>query len=192
MAEAVQVDRAAGPVDAQEDFCRGQQRVILTEAQGAFLHGEQGVARARTRWVQEERTLTDRRLRGASDEVAGQGEVTGGGDGASIVDSRDETAARGDARVEGDATRNRGDVRARGQHDGTRADKAASRMAIDDDVIGHRDAGAELEAGAAINVGARLSRQRDGTAREAEGVEDLDVTFSDGEVTRDFVVDQGG
>ena len=190
LAEAVQVDRSY-TVDAQLDFRRRQNRVVLAEAKGAFAHVEQRVVRTSAGRVQENRALTDRWLSGARDEVAGQGEVTGG-DSAGIVDGREEIAARGDARVEGDATRDRGDVRARGQHDDARAGEAASRMAIDDDVIGHRDAGAEFEAGAAITVGARLSRQRDGTAREAERIEDLDVTFSDGEVTGDFVVDQGG
>ena len=191
MAEAVQVDRAASPVNAQEDFCRGQQRVILTEAQGTFLHDELRVARARARRVQENRALTDRGLGGASNEVSGQGEVTGGGDGAGVVDGRDEATPRGDARVEGDATGDRGDVRARGQHDGTRTDEAAGSMAVDDDVIGHRDAGAELEARAAINVGAWLSSQGDSATGEAERIGDLDVTFSDRQVTGDVVVDQG-
>ena len=65
-------------------------------------------------------------------------------------------------------------------------------MAIDDDVIGYRDASAELEARAAVDVGAWLSSQGDSATGEAERIGNLHVTFSDRQVTGDVVIDQGG
>ena len=190
LAQAVEINQGRA-MHAQLDFGVRQERVALAEAKGAFAHVEERVARARAGRIEEDRALTDRRLGRTGDEVAGQGEVTGG-DGAGVVDGREEIASRGDARVEGDATGDGGDVRGRGQHDDTRAVKAAGGMAVDDDVIRYRDAVTQLEAGAAINVGARLCGEGNGTARETEGIGDLDIAFSDGEATRDFVVNQGG
>ena len=190
LAEAVQVDQGS-TVDAQFDFRGRQDGVVLTEAQGAFTHVEQGVARARSRRVQENRALTDRWLSGAGDEVAGQGEVTRGHR-ARIADASEVVAARGDARVEGDTAGDRGDVRIANQHDDTRAIETTSGDAVEDDVIGYRDASAELEARAAVDVGAWLSSQGDSATGEAERIGNLHVTFSDRQVTGDVVIDQGG
>ena len=178
-------------MDAQFDFRGRQDGVVLTEAQGAFTHVEQGVARARSRRVQENRALTDRWLSGAGDEVAGQGEVTRGHR-ARIADASEVVAARGDARVEGDTAGDRGDVRIANQHDDTRAIETTSGDAVEDDVIGYRDASAELEARAAVDVGAWLSSQGDSATGEAERIGNLHVTFSDRQVTGDVVIDQGG
>ena len=190
LAEAVQVDRS-GAVDAELDFRGRQDGIVLAEAKGAFAHVEQGVTRARAGRIEEDGTLADRGLGRTRDEVAGQGEVTRRHR-AGIVDGRDEVTARGDTRIEGDVARDRGDIGGRAQHDDARTADVTGREAVDHDVVGYRDTVAQLEAGAAVAVGARLGGQRDGTAREAEGVDDLHVAFVDHQVAGHIVVDQGG
>ena len=178
-------------MDAQLDFRGRQDGVILAETQGAFAHIKQRVTRARARRIKENRALTDGRLGRTRDEVASQGEVARR-NGTSIVDGRKEVTTRGYARVKGDTAGDRGDIRIANEHHDTRAIEATGGKAVDDNVVGHRDAVAELEARAAVGVGAWLSGERNGTAREAERIGDLHVALINGEGAIDLVVDQGG
>ena len=188
LAEAVEVDQG-GAMDAQLDFGVRQERVALAETKGAFAHVEERVARARAGRIEDDDALADRRLRAARDQVAGQGQVARG-DGARVVDGGEVIAAGVDTSVERDATGDGRLVGGRGQHDDARAGDVAGRVAIEDQVVRDGDAVAELEAGAAVRVGTGLRRQRDGAARQTEGIQHLHVAFVDDEVARDGMVDE--
>ena len=186
---AVQVE-FRGAVEAEDDFRRVQNRIVLTEAENALGHGDTRVSRTRPSRVEDHQALTEGRLGATSDEVAGDRHRTRRV-GPRIVVTRDVITTGLDAVIKRDAARQSYDCIWRGQLDGSGPVDVTTREPVKDEVIRDGDAVGQLETSVAVGVGTCRRSDCNRAGRQTQGILHLDVARRDEEVTRHIVVDGG-